>query len=294
MKKIFLALILLGNGVLNSQTYFEKNDCWTNALISDQGGVIISKSQCFVDNDTTLFGKVYKNIRQRDNEIETNYMGSIRSDFKKIYANVVIGTDTLQDILLYDFGAEIGDTVFSLPLTSTMNHYSNLSENKIVKNTDSVELINGEKRKRIYLDNGDVWIEGIGSVNGLFSLAYPIPTSSTHSFLSCFKHNNIELYQNNELCHENCCELLSGVSVPNEVEKFSILFPAATDNYTYIKTNNLVNLIEIRDVYGRCLKTIVTQRVSKYTLDFTNYSSGIYFVLVYSENRYEAHKLIRY
>lgn len=212
---------------------------------------------------------------------------------KKIFANIVIGSDTINDILLYNFGVEKGYIIDGLPLANTKNHYSSLNSTKSVLKTDSVILLNGVKRKRIYFDNDDTWIEGIGSVQGFFTPAYPIPTGYSYNYLSCFKHNNVELYHN-ERCQENCCELLTGLTILNIVTRNSVLFPTTTRDYSYITIDKFATLIKIKDVYGKCLKTIENQNASKYSLDFANYSTGIYFVLVHFADKYEVHKMIRY
>lgn len=298
MKKIILIVIsaVFAFSNMEAQTYFETKDCWTQATVSDQGGMIIRQYQYFVDNDTTINGKVFKTIKARypENSEQLQYIGSIRTDSKKVYANVVLGVDTINDVLLYDFSVEKGDTVWGLPLSSTANLYTELNMTKVVTGTDSIELLNGEKRKRIYIDGTEPWIEGIGSVNGLFNPAYPISTTSTvYNFVSCFKQNNVELYHNNTWCHENCCDLLTKVQKPIESKGNSILYPVATENYVQLETFKPATFIEISDAFGRCLKNLSDLALNKYTLDFTNYSTGIYFVIIHFNNSREVHKIVK-
>lgn len=62
--------------------------------------------------------------------------------------------------LMYDFGVSVGDSIQSM-------YYPSL-----VDSMDSVQLLNGEYRKRYWLNNiwnNEVWIEGIGSSRGLLS-----------------------------------------------------------------------------------------------------------------------------
>ncbi|MDD3195869.1 MAG: T9SS type A sorting domain-containing protein [Paludibacter sp.] len=299
MKKILLIICILGsiiNMKTNAQTSFWENAFWTQAFVSDQGGKIVRQIQYYIDNDSIIIGKIYKNIiaHYPENPQNRNYIGSIREDLGKISANIIIAEDTLENILLYDFTLEKGDTVFGLPLSSTKEQFSELNETRIVTGIDSIELLNGEKRKRISFNNVEPWIEGIGSITGLFNPAYPITTGLySYQFISCYKQNDVELYHNNLWYNENCCELLTSVIETKENQKSSNLYPVITKDYAFLQINNPLKTIEIRDVFGRCIKIIANTDSGKYTLDFTIYSAGIYFVIVHFNNKHEVYKIIK-
>lgn len=299
MKKILLTICILGS-IINiktkAQTSFWENANWTQAFVSDQGGKIVRRIQYFVDNDSIINGKIFRNIiaHYPENPQNRNYFGSISEDSGKISANIIIVNDTLKDILLYDFTLEKGDTVFGLPLSSTKEHFCELNETKIVTGIDSIELLNGEKRKRINFDNTEAWIEGIGSINGLFNPAYPIATGLySYQFISCYKQNDVELYHNNLWCNENCCELLAGIFDTKEIQKSLNLYPVITKDYISLQINNHMTRIEIKDFFGRSLKITANTSSDKYTLDFSIYSEGIYFVIIHFNNIHEVHKIIK-
>lgn len=66
--------------------------------------------------------------------------------------------------------------------------------------TDEITLENGENRKRFIFDQTEPWIEGVGSVGGLFHDAMALLTGYNVSCLICFKQNNIPLFINTEKC----------------------------------------------------------------------------------------------
>lgn len=108
------------------------------------------------------------------------------------------GVESPADSILYNFTLEVGDK-FLLP-----KNYGNAS----VIRVDSISLLDGYKRKRLILkhDNpinqdkfGDlVWIEGIGSPNGLFYFYDWISNSLTS--IDCYIDRGIKRWGNDENC----------------------------------------------------------------------------------------------
>lgn len=149
--------------------------------------------------DTTIKDKAYnKLIVECGDTINPTLMqsGGIREEGKKIYyfGPGILGSETDEEFLLYDFNVQIEDTI---------NHSSNGSWKSIVLEIDSIK-IGSQYRKRYKVDNGwqyhnpDYIIEGIGSVvNGLLGHVSDIPTCGYHYWEHvCFHENGQVIHQN--------------------------------------------------------------------------------------------------
>ncbi len=69
-------------------------------------------------------------------------------------------------VVLYDFGLAVGDTAY-------WDAYYGFG-NAIIQSVDMIQVV-GRSRKRFHLNNGDTWLEGIGSLMGFFRPWYETP-----------------------------------------------------------------------------------------------------------------------
>ncbi|MDR2084747.1 MAG: hypothetical protein LBP67_07120 [Bacteroidales bacterium] len=117
------------------------------------------------------------------------------------------------EVLLYDFGVEVGDTIFfdfQGDIYGGGCGYFNRSNDcyYVIKEIKDYYLYNGEKRKAYYLSYrssnniSGVWVEGLGSSNLLLGVYGDDIQFSDYCYLTCFYHNNELLYKR-EGC-ENC------------------------------------------------------------------------------------------
>ena len=185
MKKIslfFLLISVIKYSNLSAQTYhpFVSNDKkWDYEDHHNNpcalGGASFYGYEFQMHGDTIIQGTLYKLLVRKEgfncqfpcgsSSIENNYnyhltiINAIREDsFKKIWCYYF---EQQTDSLIYDFGIQIGDTI-----TWTEYPY-------IVVGIDSIQLLNGEWRKRFMLTTNSVagikyWIEGIGSDENFF------------------------------------------------------------------------------------------------------------------------------
>lgn len=158
-------------------------------------------------NDTVINSLTYKKVldyRGERNESESKAydLGFLReTEDNKIYWLVNLFGKTLEEILIYDFNAQVNDTID--------NYW-------VVTNIDTVNVL-GVERKRILLITCDSqeceWIQGIGDLSDL--LKYPskpkcgfnydiaIHTSGGSQYqLNCVESNANLIYKNNE--SNNC------------------------------------------------------------------------------------------
>lgn len=116
-------------------------------------GVMLDQKILRLDADTLIKSfSYYRLIESKDSLKTWNTVGYVREDVpkRKVYL-----FDGGQEYLLYDFDVQVGDRV-------DLYKYRG-----IVKKVDRI-LIDGVPRKRVYLDNGDSWVEGIGALYGSF------------------------------------------------------------------------------------------------------------------------------
>jgi len=89
------------------------------------------------------------------------------------------------EILLYDFSLEIGDTInFDV-------------ENEIflcIKSIDTIQIENSQRKVFKFEKSSARWIEGIGNTRGLLFSSFGLPTGGEHGYLICFLQNNEVLY----------------------------------------------------------------------------------------------------
>ena len=280
----------------SEKKYLADDACWTYF----EG---VYRYQTYLNGDTILNGKTYKKVFNRLSDIEgfrsfpnnivQGYVGAIRESSGKVFANIDNQNQQFGEFLLYDFTVNKGDTIHR-----ALNNGSELSVTRVVYQIDTIVLLNGEKRKKIFNNYTNPWFEGMGSPDGLLWPAYPLTTSMDGPpILMCFKQNGTELYKNTQYCpNGDCCDLLAGVPETKADLKRSILLPNPTRDVAMLEFTNTetpCNSVEIADVLGKRVKTITVTNSSEYKLDLTDYAAGIYYVLVKYKDRTESHKIIK-
>ncbi len=134
-------------------------------------------------------------------------------------------------MLLYDFTAQVGDTV---------HHSGKAAFRSIILEIDSIQ-IGGEYRKRYKVDNGwfyhnpDYIVEGIGSIqNGLLGHISDIPLCGTHYWEHvCFSEGGIVKYKNP--AYSDC--------YADTLKSYRSVFGKDTTQWNYLTDYNVADLI---------------------------------------------------
>ena len=195
MKKfyILLAAILTINiaNVTNAQTMVDTNKVWS-IIQSDDWGVYYTYF-CAFKNDTLNPNFNYKGLYYTFDSTMTTWT----------YTNMMLREDTskkvyvgggVNDLLLYDFNVNINDTV------TTLGIGNGEAFKMIVDSINTITLLDGELRKRIFLhvlDDActDVWIDGIGSIYGVYGISNVCGQDAMFE-LNCLIENNTLKYHN--------------------------------------------------------------------------------------------------
>lgn len=203
--------------------------------------------------------------------------GAIREEDKKIYyiGNTMLGLNTYEVVLLYDFSKQVGDTI-------RHDLYNENGKYSVVLNIDSVP-ISDKYRKRYVVDNNwfyhnpDTIIEGIGSVkNGLLGHISDITTCGHHYWEHiCFKQNNEILYINPNY---NSCE---PIFLKNRFKQMHVsqikIYPNPLNKGEIARfKNTFFDLFEIFDSQGICIKEFKIERLQQFELNTNNLAPGIY------------------
>jgi hypothetical protein len=199
-----------------------------------------------------------------------------------------------KDRLLYDFSLGVGDTteIFGL------HHCESFSNIFKVVSTDKIILLNDEERKVWHLESigenanePDIWIEGIGSLNGLlFPGCYQIATLSFSLNLLCYYEEGINLY----VSDEGSCEVDWSSGMKTDVECMVKVFPnPAKEKITINLPNDLnscssyqiVSLNGIKVSEGSFCNTSVT-------ITTKSLKPGMYYLKIYNKSTQTVSKFI--
>jgi hypothetical protein len=210
MKNLLLSSILTSITLLTyAQTYFpfpNSNAIWNN---KSYWSPYILIERYGIYGDTIVNNKLYNKLYLIENDSTLNinnmtYYAAIReNNAKQIFVKF---TNYNDEILIYDFSLNIGDTIHS---NSPNGYLSWLT--CTISDIDTIELENYQFRRRFRINNsGEYWIEGIGSEGGLF---YPISEylAGTTNDLLCFKQNDTLIYINNPECDKCFCSLATAI-----------------------------------------------------------------------------------
>ncbi|MBR5003653.1 MAG: T9SS type A sorting domain-containing protein, partial [Bacteroidaceae bacterium] len=146
-------------------------------------------TQYTVGEMVELYGKNYYTINMTELSLpdqvisHSTYKSYYREEGKKVY---MLNVD--EDFLVFDFGANTGDTVILKPL------YEN-QERKIIIDSIETTTLNGKERNVYYVDYGydtDVWIEGIGPIHSFLFCEEIRWGSSGYSYLHYYYDNSTQ------------------------------------------------------------------------------------------------------
>ncbi len=198
-----------------------------------------------ISGDSIINEQSYKMIWWED---ESTLLGFGFDENKKTYFRP-IGWEQTEDIVIYDFNLDIGDT-FDLPvILSSSPFWEIYFEESIVEGIDSVTLNDGSFRKRYHFSvdnifdtchgNGEwTFIDGIGSnIHPAYVLFYCFEFGIE---LDCYSNQSQELHGN--------CLYSPTFEVPINPIK---VFPNPTDNKLIIKApgNEILSLL-LLDING--------------------------------------------
>ncbi|PHS60630.1 MAG: hypothetical protein COB12_12965, partial [Flavobacterium sp.] len=243
------------------------------------GDPYIITNEITVSGSTIINGNTYKTIINSNVE-EINCL--VREENGKVFRYI---EDLNDEILMYDFTLEVGDSFVFFENTEYCSIYGSVPSSPISAQVVFVDFqfIAGEERKVIefeyFFEDDEIWIEGIGSIRGFDSVGvvYDIIDGTD---LVCFT-NTVDTYYFNGA---NSCDNTT-LNIDDIFKDSIVLYPNPVSNRSIlnIPSELLADKLLIVDVTGKIIKEEKINK-SNFIINVMNYPSGIYFYQVYSEN----------
>lgn len=192
----------------------------------------------------------------------------LREDNGKVWERL----NNQMDILLYDFTANVGDTIWCGPWAGEY-HYN-------IVDSISIEHIGGIDRKKFWfgLEYGwfgtaaaEIWIEGIGSDLGLLYSGSASISGAYHNTL-CFHQNDELIWQNPN--YDDCTFDAVGENIGVKM----VLYPNPTKGTIKIEAENIQN-VSIYNYFGEIIFETETSG-NTFEYDFSDKKSGLYIIKV--------------
>ena len=186
-----------------------------------------------------------------------------------------------QDYPLYDFSLSIGDSFFDC---SASMHYVDWDYYSVL-DVDAVNL-GGIGRKRITLAwtweeqqyIRDQWIEGMGSVNGLFYGKEAIRRSDgSNKYFVCFTQNDELIYLNPRYSD---CQGLSFKAIPEVKTNPLRIFPNPMKSTATVQSDYPLQSVQIYDISGVLLYKQTCKGELQTTINKQSLLQGSYFIKV--------------
>lgn len=271
---------------------------WEHTMFNSSGtGLQRTYYTYYISGDTTLNNLVYHKLFVKYYDLNfSSLVGAYRKDSLKVYyvdfsyfGGLEYGMDCdSSECLLYDFGMQVGDSIFQVTLDS-VDHYLTVTE------IDTIS-VNGENLKRWHLSSridpntnwfDMVWIEGVGSLLPFFNY-YPVFESGTQ--LLCFYMGSV-FFQVTSLSFSDCLQL--GTEEFKSFNKIE-LFPNPANNEVNIRFFSSYSgekEIMLYDNLGRLLNSLNSDK-SEVKIDLSGNQNGFYFLKVITSEQSEVFKFI--
>ncbi|MBZ0206607.1 MAG: T9SS type A sorting domain-containing protein [Flavobacteriales bacterium] len=142
-------------------------------------------------------------------------------------------------VQLYDFGLAVGDTAY-------YDYYYTYGHAVVVE-VEVVQVL-GRDRRRLELDNGDVWLEGVGSLFGVVRPLWMTPlgcADPVYTFCAEYADDQGEAYT-------WCSNIILGV--PNRTERVLNLAPNPSNGSFTVRGGSPGAPYQLRDLQGRTIQ----------------------------------------
>jgi hypothetical protein len=212
----------------------------------------------------------------------------------------VLNEDQTEDVFI-DFTLEIGDSYFTDSLQDNCLNMSFSNTNEIrITDTQTINIL-GEDRKVLFMDYYDdgfqidldgqeeIWIEGIGSTQAIGPGGFAFDNDI---FLNCFTNNGSTVRFSGNIITNNtsdCIETTAGVDeyLLNQINLSPM--PVLEKANLKIPLEIIDPGVIIFDMNGEILYELKISKLNT-ELNFSSFSSGMYFYQIYSENKLIATK----
>ena len=310
MKKILFLQLVLAFLNANAQSYQyvpfpTENAIWSEYYVSEEQPsppwfYHYYDKIAMTGEDTTINGKIYKKLYLFNDSVfninNATYLGGIREENKQIfYIGEILhfrkpASAANEEILLYDFDLNIGDTLRANDYSINTN-FSTLGFDWVVVNIDTI-LLGNKLRRRIFFDVDTVtWIEGIGNLEGfLFASYMPITGTPPHGSIICFKQNDTIVYFNSNYSECMPLNMPAKLAVLDNI----IISPNPATDFLTLKVENVQLLpftFQLYDMQSRIQLTGKTSNTQA-ELNVATLPRGLYVLKIITEKETITKKVV--
>lgn len=303
MRTVLTFLFSLSLALVYSQipNYFDNNPVWhCYSYYNDGDGTIEEFNYNYqLSGDTLISGKTYYKVYKRGEQIHDEF-GFVKTYFQNeegVYIRqenrsimaVYSGNTTEELLISYDF--KVGDTV-----KNGKTFDDSCYQFDTIQKIDSV-LVGSEYRRRFYVDsiNGPVITEGIATQNFIEA---PMGYNFFHAgcqglgfdfSIYCYGENSVPLwdYYGNGGSVSECSLNLKTNELSNNIFSF---YPNPTFDNITIESEEIVD-IKVTNISGQKILSL-DEFLGKRTVDFKDYSKGIYIITVSDKTGSKSYKLV--
>lgn len=241
-----------------------------------------------VDSDTIIFNQTWKKIKMISNAT-SNPVYSVkfflREDTltKKVYAM----NPGQAPHLYFDFSVTTNDTLM------LYNLEYNEMDTFFVKNTGTVMTADSIYRNSYYVKNSqsnvnDHWIEGVGSLNGIYYGNMPPYVNSFFYQLLASCYNNNLVYRGPDL-PSNICNINIGITETNPTTPN--IYPNPATDFLQIENISDKTVIAIYSIDGKLQKSLTVPENG--IVKIKELAEGIYFIKFQNEKGIVCKKFIK-
>ncbi len=234
----------------------------------------------FTNGDTLVDGKTYK-VLDGYHYISRTFLLREEVESRKVYLNLVSASGN-KEYLLYDFSLNVGDSIdIKNPISPFPTDGGFYKVDEIINEP----LADGNEYRHFYLSptpsnpistTPAVWVEGVGSLS-LINAPGGFPNINGVGEVTCSFKNGQLFYS----ILEDCEPLILG-NMPQTTLNGVIVTTLIKDGQCKIYNAENIQSISVFDLNGRKLKDIKTFGEKELTIDFSDFSQGMYFVVAHS------------
>lgn len=261
-----------------------KNSRWINGYYevegNGQGWFLLelkwTQKYCTTTKDTVINGLNYVVLYDCGTQ-NPQYRGALRIDQDRWY---FLSKDSISEMLLYDFGLQVGDTLHEGFYTETA---TGAWDPVVVSQIDTISVL-GSPKRQIHVA-GSSWIEGIGCQQGLLWDPYP-NISGFGLNLECYSHNDTVRWASGDYSTTNYnhpCQL--SFSLTESQKPPFDFYPNPNSGKAHLELYGLTGNSHFK-VYSITGKLQIHQVVDQpKTLLDLNLPPGIYLMVLQNEER---------
>jgi hypothetical protein len=236
----------------------------------------------FVDGDTTINSKTYYKLYKSGTAYydpifyyDHAYVGGIRDDINIFY---YLEKNHSMEVVLYDFDIITGDTVRTSVETGMVVKSVELLENGRKK----INIIKTDFQQGKCLNwSNSFFIEGIGSMGGLFFVNPCNHVGFRENYLVCYTENGQLVYQSS-LSPKNC-DIGTPIRLTNQETADIRLYPTPAKDYLIIEWSEAsfqFGSVEVYDILGKKVSNFKIIKTSQCTINLTfdKLHNGIYLL----------------